>query len=127
AFLEDIAVLLSEAALCGLGTTAASPVLSTIKYFRDEYEAHIKLKKCGAGVCKALISFYIDQARCKRCALCVKQCPAQALKGDKNTPVNIIQEKCIRCGVCFDVCPKKCRAVKIVSPRADLPVAAAAG
>ena len=127
AFLEDIAVLLSEAALCGLGTSAASPVLSTIKYFRDEYESHIRHKECGARVCKALISFYIDQTCCKRCLLCVKQCPAGAIRGDKNTPVNVIQDKCVRCGVCLDVCPGKFRAVRIVSPRTDLPVSVTAG
>jgi NADH:ubiquinone oxidoreductase subunit F (NADH-binding)/(2Fe-2S) ferredoxin/Pyruvate/2-oxoacid:ferredoxin oxidoreductase delta subunit len=127
AFLEDIATLLSEAALCGLGTTAASPVLSTIRYFRDEYEAHIHRKECPARVCKALIAFYVEQARCQRCLLCVKNCPVHAIRGDKDTPVNVVQDLCIRCGVCRDVCPAKFGAVKIASPRTDLPATATAG
>jgi NADH-quinone oxidoreductase subunit F len=120
-FLRDIAQLLSEAALCGLGASAASPVLSSIKYFREEYESHIKHKKCDALVCKALISFYVDPERCKKCQLCIKHCPARAITGDKKTPARILQEKCVRCGVCYEVCPRKTAAVKIVSPRSALP------
>jgi NAD-dependent dihydropyrimidine dehydrogenase PreA subunit len=79
-------------------------VLSTIKYFRNEYEAHITDKKCPAGVCKALITFTIDPEKCKGCRLCAKNCPQEAISGEAKEPHIIDQENCIKCGVCFDAC-----------------------
>ncbi|MBN2653807.1 MAG: NADH-quinone oxidoreductase subunit NuoF [Nitrospirae bacterium] len=90
--------------LCGLGQTAPNPVLSTLKYFRDEYEAHIFDKKCPAGVCNALLTFSIIESSCKGCQACAKACPSGAITGDKKKPHFIDQKLCIKCGACFDVC-----------------------
>ncbi|MBM4278274.1 MAG: NADH-quinone oxidoreductase subunit NuoF [Deltaproteobacteria bacterium] len=109
--LEEIAEVTQDASLCALGQTAANPVLSTIQYFRDEYKAHIDEKRCPAGVCKALLSFYIEPEKCRACLRCLKNCPSEAIVGGKNQIHVIDQEKCIRCGICFDVCPDKFRAV----------------
>jgi len=95
---------LKEASLCALGGTAPNPVLSTIRYFRDEYEAHIKEKRCPAGVCKALITFTVDEVKCKGCGVCAKECPESAISGEKKKPYKITEEKCIRCGLCRDNC-----------------------
>ncbi|MBQ7581290.1 MAG: 4Fe-4S binding protein, partial [Lachnospiraceae bacterium] len=81
-----------------------NPVLSTLRYFRDEYEAHIKEKKCPAGVCKSLINFYIDPDKCKGCTLCARNCPANAIKGEVRNPHVIDIEKCVKCGTCMDNC-----------------------
>ncbi|MBR3644424.1 MAG: NADH-quinone oxidoreductase subunit NuoF [Parasporobacterium sp.] len=102
--LEDLAYYIKESALCGLGQTAPNPVLSTLRYFRDEYEAHIKEKKCPAGVCKSLINFYIDPDKCKGCTLCARNCPANAIKGEVRNPHVIDIEKCVKCGTCMDNC-----------------------
>ena len=102
--LEELAQAVKDASLCALGGTAPNPVLSTIKYFRDEYEAHIVDKKCPAGVCKALITFTIDPEKCKGCRLCAKNCPQEAISGEAKEPHMIDQDKCIKCGVCFDAC-----------------------
>ena len=102
--LEELGDLLKEASLCALGTTASNPVLSTIKYFRDEYEAHIREKRCPAGVCKALITFTIDEEKCTGCGVCLKECPQEAISGEKKKPHTIDQSKCIRCGLCRDSC-----------------------
>ncbi len=115
-FLEDIGELLSEGALCALGTTAANPVLSTLRYFRDEYEAHIRDKRCPALVCGALISYEIDAAKCKACGSCRKACPVDAIEGEKKKVHVIDQEKCIKCGACLQACPAKFDAVRKVSP-----------
>ena len=107
---EDISVLeeLGEAvragSMCALGGTAPNPVLSTLRYFKDEYEAHIEEHRCPAGVCKALITYHIDPEKCKACLLCNKNCPQDAITGEKKQPQVIDQEKCIKCGVCRDVC-----------------------
>jgi NADH-quinone oxidoreductase subunit F len=113
--LEELSEVTRDASLCALGKTAANPVLSTIRYFRDEYEAHIKEKRCPAYVCKALISYYIDPEKCQACMICFRQCPTQAIAGDKNQIHVIDQEKCTRCGTCFEVCPPRFNAVKKIS------------
>lgn len=102
--LEDLASAVKDASLCALGGTAPNPVLSTIRYFRDEYQSHIEDKKCPAGVCKALITFSIDPEKCKGCRLCAKNCPQEAIAGQAKEPHVIDLEKCIKCGVCADVC-----------------------
>ncbi len=109
--LEELAETAVEASLCALGKSAPNPFLSTLKYFRDEYEAHIHDKKCPALSCKELISFYIDPDRCTGCGTCRKQCPADAINGDKKLIHIIDQDKCTRCGTCFEVCPPKFSSV----------------
>ncbi|MFZ5974645.1 MAG: NADH-ubiquinone oxidoreductase-F iron-sulfur binding region domain-containing protein [Bacillota bacterium] len=103
--LEDLAGTIKSTALCALGQTAPNPVLSTIRYFRDEYEAHIKDKKCPAGVCKALLQVVIDKEKCRGCSLCAKNCPVEAISGVVKSPYEIDQAKCIKCGVCIEKCP----------------------
>ena len=106
--LEDLAKSIKDSALCGLGQTAPNPVLTTIRYFRDEYEAHIKEKKCPAHVCRELNTYTIDEDICLNkghgCDLCRKNCSADAILGEKKQAHKIIQDKCIKCGVCYDVC-----------------------
>ena len=113
--LEDIATVMVDTSLCALGTTAANPVLSTIRYFRDEYEAHIKEKRCPAGVCKELISYYIDPSKCKGCLICLRNCPVDAIIGGKNQIHVIDQGKCTKCGTCLDVCPPRFNAIRTIS------------
>jgi ferredoxin len=102
--LEELAEAVKAGSLCGLGQTAPNPVLTTIRYFRDEYEAHINDKRCPAGVCKELITFEIIPENCTGCTLCAKYCPEKAITGEKGNPYVIDQDKCIRCGVCREVC-----------------------
>jgi len=109
--IEDIAEVMKEASLCALGQTAANPVLTTLKYFREEYEAHINEKRCPAKVCKDLINFYIDPEKCQACIICLKNCPVEAINGGKDLVHWIDQEKCTRCGTCFEVCPPRFSAV----------------
>ena len=113
--LEEIARVMKAASLCALGTTAANPVLTTIRYFRDEYEAHIKAKRCPALACKDLIAYYIDPNECKACLRCLKSCPVDAVIGGKRLIHVIDQSKCTKCGTCLDVCPPKFGAVKKIS------------
>jgi ferredoxin len=102
--LEDIAYAVQRTALCGLGQTAPNPVISTLKYFRDEYLAHINEKKCPAGKCKELSVYKIIEEKCKRCGACVRVCPVEAISGNKEIDYKIDPEKCIKCGKCFEVC-----------------------
>ena len=115
-FLEDIGKNVKLASLCGLGQTAANPVLTTIRYFRDEYLAHIKEKRCPALVCKSLISYVIDAELCSGCTVCAKNCPSGAITGEPKGIYTIDQKKCTECGICLTVCPPKFKAVKKVSP-----------
>ncbi len=105
--LETLSNDIKSASLCGLGQTAPNPVLSTIKYFRDEYEAHIKDKKCPAKACRDMLTFSILEDFCKGCGLCIKACPAGAITGEKKKPHTINESACIKCGSCFDVCKFK--------------------
>jgi ferredoxin len=101
--LEELANVVRDTTMCGLGNTAPNPVLSTIRYFRDEYLEHINNKKCPAGVCKELITYSINE-NCTGCQLCVKQCPENAITGKKKEKHTIEQAKCIKCGACKSVC-----------------------
>ncbi len=98
--------------LCGLGQTAPNPVLTTIKYFRDEYESHIKDKWCKAGVCRNLVTFWIDEKLCKGCGACLRACPSKAIIGEKKQPHKIIQEVCVHCRTCYEAC--KFKSIKIL-------------
>jgi NADH-quinone oxidoreductase subunit F len=99
-----LADVIKKTSLCGLGQTAPNPVLATIKYFREEYEAHIREKRCPAHVCTSLLKYSIDNEKCKRCGLCAKHCPAACIFGDKNTPYEIETDNCIKCQTCLDKC-----------------------
>lgn len=105
--LEELAHTVKRASLCGLGQSAPNPVLSTMKYFRDEYVAHVRDKKCPAGVCISMLRYVVDSEICKCCGICAKNCPVGAISGSKGRPYSIDQDKCIKCGVCMAKCPFK--------------------
>jgi NAD-dependent dihydropyrimidine dehydrogenase PreA subunit len=105
--LEELCHYIKSMSLCGLGMTAPNPVLSTIRYFRNEYEAHIKDKKCPAGVCRDLITYSIFEDLCTGCGACRRVCPAGAIAGIRKSPHRINPELCIKCGSCFDACKFK--------------------
>jgi len=113
--LDQLAETLTEASLCALGQSAPNPFLSTLRYFRAEYEAHINEKKCPALSCKELISYYIDPEKCAACMICLKKCPVDAIDGGKKKIHIVNQEKCTNCGTCLDVCPLRFSAVKKIS------------
>ncbi|MFH1940732.1 MAG: NADH-ubiquinone oxidoreductase-F iron-sulfur binding region domain-containing protein [bacterium] len=102
--LHDLGWLMKNTSLCELGKTAPNPLLTAMKYFPEEFQAHVKNKKCPAGVCKALITFRIDEEKCTGCALCVKKCPTDAIMGEAKQPHTIDPEKCTRCKICYSVC-----------------------
>ncbi len=110
--LEELSEVAKEASLCALGTSAPNPFLSTVRYFRDEYEAHIQEKKCPALSCKELIAFHIDPEKCQACMICGRKCPVDAIDGGKKKIHIVDQEKCTRCGTCYEVCPSRFSAVQ---------------
>ncbi|MEN6350939.1 MAG: NADH-quinone oxidoreductase subunit NuoF [Syntrophomonas sp.] len=111
--LEELSEQIIDTSLCGLGNSAPNSVKTTLRYFRDEYEAHIYHKTCPAKQCKNLITYSVDAERCKGCGICARKCPVQCISGEKKQPHVIEQEKCIKCGTCLDVCPAKFAAVLV--------------
>ncbi len=105
--LETLAKNIKNSALCGLGQTAPNPVLSTLRYFRDEYEAHINEKRCPAGVCQSLLNYTVLEDKCKGCGICAKQCPVSCISGQPKSVYSIDSSKCAKCGVCLTKCPFK--------------------
>lgn len=102
--IQDIVTTMEEASLCALGKTAANPVLTSLKYFKDEWDDHIRNRRCTAKVCRELIKYYIDPQKCQACMLCLKECPAAAIEGGKDQVHSIEQEKCTKCGACYEAC-----------------------
>ena len=113
--LEEIAQVTSTASLCALGQTAANPMLTTLRYFGDEYNAHIEEKRCPALVCKNLVSYYIDPSKCNACTICFRNCPVAAVDGERGKIHIIDQLKCTKCGTCYELCPPRFRAVQKIS------------
>lgn len=113
--LQELSEVAKDASLCALGQSAPNPFLSTLQYFRDEYEAHIQERRCPALSCKELISFYIDPLKCTACMICLRQCPSDAIIGGKRQVHVVVQEKCTKCGTCFDACPSRFGAVMKLS------------
>ena len=124
--LADLGDMMRDCALCALGQSAPNPVLSTIQYFKEEYEEHIQNHRCPAGVCKELINYYIDPEKCQACMICMRNCPVGAIDGGKNIVHVVIQEKCTKCGTCLEVCPPRFGAVSKLSG-VEIPEAAAGG
>lgn len=113
--LEELSETAIEASLCALGKSAPNPFLSMLRYFRDEYEAHIKEKRCPAISCRGLISYVIDPDKCQACMICQRKCPADAIDGGKKKIHIVVQEKCTKCGTCLEVCPSRFSAIKMIS------------
>jgi NADH-quinone oxidoreductase subunit F len=110
-FLQELGEAIKDASMCQLGQTLPNPVLSTLRYFRDEYDAHIKEKRCPGYVCKTLVAYHIDPDKCKACMICLRNCPADAIIGGKDQIHVIDQSKCTKCSTCFEVCPSRFGAV----------------
>jgi NADH-quinone oxidoreductase subunit F len=124
AMLLDLAEAVHQGSLCGLGKTAPKPILTTLRFFRDEYEAHIAEKRCPAKMCRKLISYYILPEKCERsCEVCVGSCPTEAIYTAKRRIKAIDQSKCVKCGSCLDVCPPQYSAVVKFSPADSVPPA----
>ncbi len=111
ALLEELGQAIIAGSICGLGQSAPNPVLSTLRYFRYEYEEHINKKSCSALRCKELLVYWISPNKCTACGLCLKVCPVEAILGEKKTPHIIKQDKCIKCGICLESCPVKIGAI----------------
>ena len=118
--LDSLAYSIKDSSLCGLGQTCPNPVLSTIRYFRSEYEEHINEKYCRAGICKALFNYRIDGDNCTGCRACVRVCPVDAIRGEKKEPHEIDQDLCTRCGSCIDKCRQDCILIEPVGREADV-------
>jgi len=103
-YLTRLAEVIKDTSLCGLGQSAPNPVLSTLRWFRDEYDAHVYERNCPAGACRELLLYSIDAEKCRGCGLCAKKCPAEAIMGAPKSPHYIVPDKCIGCGTCEDVC-----------------------
>lgn len=120
--LEGMAKVVKTASLCALGGTAPNPILTTLNYFRSEYESHVNEKRCPALVCKDLVAYYILPEKCEGCMICARNCPTDAISGGKRLVHVIDQEKCIKCGTCLDVCPPRFGAVvKVSGERIEVP------
>jgi ferredoxin len=115
ALLEEMGHAIIASSICGLGQTAPNPVLTTLRYFKHEYEAHIQGKACPALNCKELIAYWIDPDKCKACGQCLKACPVEAISGEKKVAHVIDQSKCDKCGICLETCPDKFSAVSKVT------------
>jgi NADH-quinone oxidoreductase subunit F len=121
--LESLCLDIKAGSLCGLGKTAPNPVLTSMKYFREEYEAHVREKRCPAGACRALTAFYIDLDKCARgCDACVGCCPTEAIFTTKNRKKGVDQSLCVKCGECMTACPPEYDAVRKVSPPERAPI-----
>jgi len=118
--LDSLAHSIKDSALCGLGQTCPNPVLTTIRYFRNEYEEHINEKYCRSGICKPLFQYWIDQENCTGCRACVRVCPVEAIKGEKKEPHEIIQDLCTSCGSCIEKCRQDCILITRVGSEADV-------
>jgi NADH-quinone oxidoreductase subunit F len=110
--LEALCEVLTDASLCALGTSAANPVLSALKHFRAEFEAHVNEHRCPALVCRELVHYAIDPQKCTGCLLCKKECPTNAIAGERKQVHTIDYAECIKCGNCLNACPKKFNAVR---------------
>jgi NADH-quinone oxidoreductase subunit F len=109
--LEELATQIKDGSLCGLGQSAPNPVLTTLRYFRDECEAHIDEQKCPAHQCKSLLTYRIDPERCAGCGSCARKCPVNCISGEKKEPHVVDQSRCTKCGTCLEACPARYQAV----------------
>ena len=121
--LEDLGQDIRNGSLCGLGKTAPNPVITSLRYFRHEYEAHVKEKRCPAGMCRSLTAYYIDLEKCARgCDACVGSCPVEAIFSTRDRKKGIDQGLCVKCGECMSACPPEYNAVRRVSPPDRAPI-----